>query len=172
MAQLERHPVLGQESITVIKKLNNVGVIIRHHHERYDGGGYPDGLKRESIPLESRIIAIVDSYDLKANARSYFQEASPQLAVNYLKKNSGSCFDPEIVNSFLDLIEAIKVTNSNEVALPLSKLRKDMKLSRDLLTKSKRLLIERDTILREIDLERINNFHKMDPIVDKVYVYK
>lgn len=172
LAQLERHPVLGQESITVIKKLDQVGVIIRHHHERYDGEGYPDGLKRDGIPLEARILAVTDSYDLKANARSYFQEASNQLAVNYLKKNRGSYFDPEIVNAFLDLLEVITVTNSNEVALPLSNLKKDMKLSRDLLTKSKRLLMEREFILREIDLERIHNFHKMDPIVDKIYVYK
>lgn len=172
LAQLERHPVLGQESITVIKKLNHVGVIIRHHHERYDGRGYPDGLKRDEIPLAARILAVVDSYDLKANARSYFQEASPQLAVNCLKKNRGSYFDPEIVNAFLDLLEIITATGSHEVAVPLSSLKKGMKLSRDLLTKSGRLLMESESVLREIDLERIHNFHKMDPIVDNVYVHK
>ena len=170
--QLERHPVLGQESLRPIEKLQKVGVIIRHHHEHYDGTGYPDGLKKDKIPLESRIISVVDSYDLKANARGYFQEASPQLATKELMQNRGTNLDPEIVNAFFDLLRKIKVSFADEVTLPLSKLEEGMKLSRDLFTRSRVLLMERNSVVRAKDLERIHNFHGTDPIIDKIYVYK
>jgi len=172
LVQLQRHPILGQESLMAIDKLQNVGIIIRHHHEHYDGTGYPDGLKKEKIPLESRIIAVVDSYDLKANARSYFQEASPKIAISYLMEHRGSTFDPEIVNAFFDLLKKIKVSLVDEIDLPLSKLEEGMKLSRDLLTRRGTLLMEKDSLIQEKDLQRIKNFHATDPIIDKVYVYK
>ena len=170
--QLERHPVLGQESLRPIEKLQKVGVIIRHHHEHYDGTGYPDGLERGDIPVESRIIAVVDRYDLRANARSYFQEASPQLAAKELMQNRGTHFDPEIVNAFFDLLKGFKDSLADEIALHFSKLEKGMKLSRDLLTKSGVLIINKCSVIQEKDLERIHNFHATDPIIDKVYVYK
>jgi len=172
LLQLQRHPIIGQDSLKAIEKLQKIGVIIRHHHENYDGTGYPDGLKKEEIPLESRMIAVVDSYDLKANARSYFQETSPQLAAKELMQNRGTIFDPEIVNAFFDLLGKIKVSLVDEIALPLSELKVGMKLSRDLFTRSGILLMERDSLVEEKDLERIKNFHAKDPIIDKVHVYK
>ncbi len=170
--QLQRHPVLGQENLESIERLKNIGVIIRHHHENYDGTGYPDGLKREEIPVEARIIAVVDRYDLRANARNYFQEASPQLAAKELMQNKGTRFDPEIVNAFFSLQKGFKESLANEIALPFSELEKGMKLSRELSTKSGVLIIKKDSVIQEKDLERIHNFHATDPIIDKVYVHK
>ncbi len=122
--------------------------------------------------MEARIIAVVDRYDLKANARSYFQEASPQLAAKELMQNRGTCFDPEIVNAFFDFLKGFKDSLADEIALPFSELEKGMKLSRELSTKSGVLIIKKDSVIQEKDLERIHNFHATDPIIDKVYVYK
>ena len=138
----------------------------------FDGTGYPDGLKGEKIPLESRIIAVVDSYDLKANARGYFQNASPKLAANELLKHRGSRFDPELVNAFFDLLNKNKVSQTDEIALSLSELSEGMKISKDLFTKGGVLLLEKNTIIQEKDLVRIHNFHANDPIIDKIYVHK
>jgi response regulator RpfG family c-di-GMP phosphodiesterase len=171
IAQLERHPLVGQELLVAIEKLKNVGIIIRHHHECYDGTGYPDGLRGKEIPLGARIIAVVDSYDFKANARGYSQDASPQLALGELTKQRGSGLDPEIVNAFLDLCEGSKAPQDGERALSPSQLEKGMKLSRNLVTKSGQVLMKRDALIQEKDLERIKNPHDTDPIVGKIYVY-
>ena len=172
LLQLQRHPLLGQETLTPIDKLHTVGVIIRHHHERYDGTGYPDGLKGEKIPLESRILAVVDCYDLKANARGYFQKASPKLAADELLKHRGSSFDPQIVNAFFDLFKKTKVSQEDEIALSLSELEEGMKISKALFTRGGVLLLEKDSVIQEKDLVRIHNFHANDPIIDKIYVHK
>jgi response regulator RpfG family c-di-GMP phosphodiesterase len=168
--ELERHPVIGQEAFMAIKRLEHVGTIIRHHHERYDGRGYPDGLAGEEIPMGARMIAIVDSYDLKANPQGYFHEASPQAGITYLKNLAGFAFDPVAANAFLDLLEEIQGINLGEVGLPLSKLKEGMMLSRSLFTKRGKLLLGRGSVINGEELEKIRNFHAADPIVDRVYV--
>jgi hypothetical protein len=129
-------------------------------------------LKGEDIPLEARIIAVVDSYDLKANSRFYSQKASPKLAVHHLIEYRGSYFDPDIVNAFFNLLKKIKVPSADKVSLPISELKEGMQLSRDLSTKSGLLLLQKDTILQEKDLERIYTYHAVDPVIDEIFVYK
>ncbi len=74
--------------------------MIRHHHERFDGGGYPDGLAGENIPLEARIITIVDAFDAMTSSRPYRQAMSRGEAFAELEKGKGKQFDPQIVEVF------------------------------------------------------------------------
>ncbi len=101
---VKEHPVLAYTVINTSDKLKKLAPIIRHHHERYDGKGYPDGLKGEEIPLESRIMAVVDSWEAMTTERTYKKALTFEEALEELRKNSGTQFDPEVVKAFFKLL--------------------------------------------------------------------
>ncbi|HEY55566.1 MAG TPA: diguanylate cyclase [Dehalococcoidia bacterium] len=100
------HPQLGVEILRHIIDLVNCLPAILHHHEHYNGKGYPSGLKGDSIPIEGRILAIADAYDAMTSPRPYREQLSAQDALDELKRCAGTQFDPELVEIFLELIEA------------------------------------------------------------------
>lgn len=100
------HPKLGVEILRHIIDLVNCLPAILHHHERYDGKGYPSGLKGDNIPLEGRILAVADAYDAMTSPRPYREQLSSQQALNELKRCAGTQFDPELVDVFCKLIES------------------------------------------------------------------
>jgi putative two-component system response regulator len=81
-----------------------VAPIIRGHHERWDGAGYPDGLKDEAIPIGARIIAIVDAYDAMTTDRPYRRALSIEEATNRLRQGQGTQFDPQLLEIFLSMM--------------------------------------------------------------------
>ena len=99
------HPKVGVEIIRRVIDLVNCLPGILHHHERYDGKGYPSGLKGETIPLEARILAVADAYDAITSPRPYHEQLSPQHALTELKRCAGTQFDAEIVDAFCKIIE-------------------------------------------------------------------
>jgi len=101
-AVMKQHCNIGERIIEPIEKLKNVRRIIKHHQEKYDGSGYPDGLKGENIPLESRIIAVVDAYHAMVSDRPYRKALPKNAAVRELKKNINTQFDPLVVRAFLN----------------------------------------------------------------------
>jgi putative nucleotidyltransferase with HDIG domain len=103
LKEIRSHPVKGAEIIEHIESMSNIALWIRHHHERYDGTGYPDGLNGEDIPLHSRILAVADAYDALTSNRSYNPRYPYYIPLAKLRMDSGSHFDPEIVDVFLDL---------------------------------------------------------------------
>lgn len=102
---LKSHTEKGYEIANSNNELKAIADEIRHHHERWDGKGYPDGLSCESIPLLSRVIAVVDAYDAMTNDRSYRTAKSPLSAIEELKRCAGSQFDPFIVSEFLQMLK-------------------------------------------------------------------
>ncbi|MDI6813149.1 MAG: HD-GYP domain-containing protein [Desulfitobacteriaceae bacterium] len=104
-AAIREHPVIGENIIKKINFLFDISTVVRHHHERYDGLGYPDGLIGGEIPLEARIIAIADTYDAMTSDRSYRKGKTPREAVQELRRVAGTQLDPELVNVFLKILE-------------------------------------------------------------------
>jgi putative nucleotidyltransferase with HDIG domain len=94
---VERHSEIGACMIELIWCLRRAAPVIRHHHERYDGSGYPDGLEAQQIPLPARIVAAVDAYDAMVRSRPYREGCSPTEAVGELMSKAGSQFDAEVV---------------------------------------------------------------------------
>ncbi len=112
MDQMKLHPVIGGE---IVKDLYgfNIAPIIKHHHERYDGRGYPEGLAGENIPLGARIIAVADTFDAMTSDRPYRKSLSKDIAVNELIIFKGKQFDPFIVDAFLKNPEKIEKLHNN-----------------------------------------------------------
>jgi diguanylate cyclase (GGDEF)-like protein/PAS domain S-box-containing protein/putative nucleotidyltransferase with HDIG domain len=106
---LQKHPVVGVSIVKDIKFMEKEIPIILHHHERFDGKGYPNGLMGREIPLGARIIAAADAYDAMTSGRGYKGKLSPLEAQEELKKGSGSQFSPEIVGFFISVLEGGKV---------------------------------------------------------------
>lgn len=102
---IQKHPEIGYRIAKSSPELTSIAEFILYHHERFDGNGYPSGLKKEEIPLLSRIIAVVDAYDAMTQDRLYRSAMSEEEAIEEIKNNSGSQFDPTIVEIFLKLLE-------------------------------------------------------------------
>ncbi len=107
---MKQHTEIGARIIEPIEKLKKVGKIIRHHQEKYDGTGYPDGLKGEDIPLEARIVSVVDAYHAMISDRPYRKALPEEIALNELKSNKGTQFDPIVVEAFIKAYEKGKIT--------------------------------------------------------------
>jgi HD-GYP domain-containing protein (c-di-GMP phosphodiesterase class II) len=86
--------------------LAEVARAIRHHHERFDGSGYPDGLRAEAIPLFSRIILVAETYDAMTHHRPYRRALPPEEALRRMQESAGSQLDPELVKHFLAIVGA------------------------------------------------------------------
>ncbi len=102
---MRRHPQLAAEMLSEIEFLKPALVIPLYHHERWDGTGYPFGLKGEQIPLAARIFAVVDVWDALTNDRPYHRAISREEALAYIRSQAGTHFDPQVVEVFLELIE-------------------------------------------------------------------
>ena len=104
MDVIRKHPLNGAKILDSIEPIKDTREIIKHHHECYDGSGYPDGLKGETIPLGARIIAVADAFGAMTTTRPYRKALSIDEAVKELNKFSGIQFDPHIVDIFISLL--------------------------------------------------------------------
>ena len=102
--QFKRHPEMGEHIVRSLTFLKEVSVLIRHHHERYDGKGYPDGLSQDKIELGARILAVADSFDAMVSDRLYRKALPLATAIGELEKNKGAQFDPAIADCFISII--------------------------------------------------------------------
>jgi putative nucleotidyltransferase with HDIG domain len=101
LAIMRRHPEVGASILEDIRTWEEVRLIVRHHHERFDGRGYPSGLKGIGIPLGARIVGVVDAYDVMRSGRPYAPPKPPEAIVDELARERGRQFDPDIVDAFL-----------------------------------------------------------------------
>ena len=114
---VQDHPAIGEKICKPLRSANLLLTVIRHHQERYDGGGYPDQLTRDEIPIEARVIAVADAYDAMTSPRPYRPPMSQRQVVGILHREAGRQWDPEVVKMFLELLEEERETSrySNEM---------------------------------------------------------
>jgi putative nucleotidyltransferase with HDIG domain len=101
---MQRHPIIGAQIVAPFEFFTAGAVIIRHHHERVDGSGYPDGLTGNAIPLGARIVAVADVFDALTSDRPYRPAMSPDDALAHLMAQAGRGLDEEIVGAFIGLV--------------------------------------------------------------------
>ncbi len=106
---MAQHVEWGAELLRHLPSCGGIARIVRHHHERYDGGGYPEGLTGEEIPLASRVIAVCDAYGAMITDRPYRRALAPADALDELRRGAGSQFDPDAVAAVLNIAGPVEV---------------------------------------------------------------
>ena len=102
---IKQHPDIGANLIQPIKQLANISPIIKHSHERFDGTGYPDGLKGDDIPMGARIVAVVDAFSAMMDKRAYKDANTLEETIDELRRCSGTQFDPQVLTAFMQVLE-------------------------------------------------------------------
>jgi putative nucleotidyltransferase with HDIG domain len=117
-ARIKEHAVIGSNIVKEVEQLGDAYLSVRHHHERFDGAGYPDGLKGDEIPLGARIIAVADTFDAMTSERIYRKGLSSDNAIAELQRVMGRQLDPSVVKAFLAEIEGqVEIQYSSKLAV-------------------------------------------------------
>lgn len=107
---MKTHPIIGAQILRGISFLGPIVPYVRHHHERFDGSGYPDRLAGEAIPIGGRLIAVADTFDAMTSTRPYRQALTPDVALGELRTASGSQLDPAVVEAFVQAYQHREIT--------------------------------------------------------------
>jgi response regulator RpfG family c-di-GMP phosphodiesterase len=161
-ALIEHHPILGQELAAFVHHLEGVGTLIRGHHERFDGLGYPDKLSGDRIPWLARLLAVAVSF-----AESHFEQ---EEAIQGIRLASGTAFDPEAVRVFVRAIPKAAIPRKEREVL-LSELAPGMILAKGIYTPSGLLLIPEGQQLSETYIDKLLNHNRINPINQSLVVY-
>jgi len=113
---MKEHPVIGERILRAIPGLGGVARIVRHEHERWDGGGYPDGIAGDQIPIGSRIILTCDAYHAMTSDRPYRKAMSHEDALRELRKNAGTQFDPQVVEALMGCLYGDRTLSAHDAA--------------------------------------------------------
>lgn len=169
---MRKHALIGQAILHGIDGLRQIGEIIRHHHEHYDGTGYPDGREGNNIPLGARLVAVANAYDRAIHTRDDESQRTPAQMVEEMRRDAGRRFDPEVVQHFVEYVKYLnRPKPGRELKVIPSLLQPGLVLSRDLETTKGLLLMAADTPLEEAHIDRIQNFHALEAI-GPIYVYQ
>jgi response regulator RpfG family c-di-GMP phosphodiesterase len=160
-ALIEQHPILGQELSAFGSGMAPVGIVIRAHHERFDGTGYPDQLAGEQIPWLARLLAVVVAFTSSKLTRSD--------AVEEIKLAAGKAFDSEAVRAFLRVLSTAPLPRKEKQVL-LSELRPGMILAQGIYTPGGLLLVPEGQQLNTTYIEKLLNHHRIQPITQSLVV--
>lgn len=156
----EQHPVRAQHVLIAMEALNNAGVIIRGHHERFDGKGYPDKLFGDRIPIGSRILAVANDFDSLVIGMLLDTPLSKAEAREYLEENKSTRYDPEIVELYQQILDEVpdNAPIGGEIRLLTKDLKPGMVLSKDLLNSDGMLLLTKEHTLSTSIIKKIISF--------------
>ncbi len=172
--EYSKHSVRGQAAVEGIDQLRAAGKLIRHHHERFDGLGFPDGLKKNDIPLGARLIAIADFFDKEMRRHQHGRAAVDKVCVA-IEAESGRSFDPRLVPKVLKAAKKFyqenqPVSESSELELNPNDLALDMVVSRDVLSGTGVLLLGKGTVLTSKNIATLKRYYQVDPANHGVFV--
>lgn len=165
-----KHPVKGEQSVMALEELRGAAKIVRSHHERFDGQGYPDGLMGLGIPIGARILCVANDYDGlqigSLSVRRYTQEDAKKL----IAEGKGKRYDPQVIEAFLEIVGKVEVRDTGEIELGVADLKPGMILSRDLVTRDGVLLLAADYILDANLVRQIRDYAASENIVMRIHV--
>ncbi|MDP2751885.1 MAG: response regulator [Rhodocyclaceae bacterium] len=153
-----RHPAIGQAALMGLEQLHGAAKLIRFHHERWDGMGYPDGLSELIIPMGARILAVANDYDSAQLGILLGKQLSPSAALAYIADGSGKRYDPEVAKAFVSIMHEQIGIFREEVTVRSSQLKAGRVLSRDLISHDGVMLLSHDHVLTDSIIEQIHYF--------------
>ncbi|WP_424191554.1 HD domain-containing phosphohydrolase [Ampullimonas aquatilis] len=158
------HPAKGQQVLMAMEQLQVAAQIIRSHHERHDGEGFPDGLAGAAIPIGARIVAVANDFDALQIGTLQAKKLSREESIALIKKNAGKRYDPDVVEAFCSVVVSeVKVTQSeHEREVASNDLKPGMKLARDIVARDGLLLLAADHVLDARVIEQIKYYERTD----------
>ena len=159
-SQWIKHPVKGQAVLLAIVMLRGTALLIRHHHERFDGNGFPDGLKGDDIPLGARILAVANDYDGLLTGALFTRKYLPEDARAYIAAYGGKRYDAEVVKQFLEHLAPQRSGPVSETACLLDDLKPGMVLARDLMHPDGYLLLAKGYKLDQSLIKLLREFYQ------------
>ncbi|NTV11033.1 MAG: HD domain-containing protein, partial [Zoogloea sp.] len=153
---LRRHPLAGQNALMALDALGNAARLVRGHHERWDGEGYPDALREDAIPTGARILSVANDYDAMQIGSLSPRRLKPDEARDMIRQGRGKRYDPQVVDAFLYVLD--HEASVGETALPPAQLKPGMVLARDLLSREGVLLLAADFVLDAGVIRQIRDF--------------
>ena len=189
-----QHPEMGEMLVKSLGLGREVSVLIKHHHERWDGSGYPAGLSKSNIPLGARVIGIVDMYDKitygvgldnkpyirdyqKSSSYSITDYSSPSApglakhaALHFIGKKGFSWYDHNIVQSFLEIMNSKGIASFAEGALTIENVKPGMRLARPIIAKNGQPLLPHGTVLESEYLDKLKSYYENNQVDSIVYV--
>lgn len=153
-----KHPVKGEQSLMALEELRSAAKLLRAHHERFDGQGFPDGLAALAIPLGARILAVANDYDELQLGVMSPRRFSAEEARKLLAEGRGKRYDPQVLDAFLEVAGGVVEKAAKEIGLPVAELKAGMVLSKDLLTRDGVLLLAVDYMLDEKLIRQIREY--------------
>jgi response regulator RpfG family c-di-GMP phosphodiesterase len=156
LGHYRKHVVAGEAALMPLDDLKEVSKIIRAHHERFDGQGFPDGLEGLAVPFGARILSIVNDYDGLQIGTLADKRMTPEEAKAMLVQSRGKRYDPQVVDAFVELLGGLAHEVVKERLVPYMDLKVGMVLSRDLVSREGVLLLSSDFVL---DLPLIKQIH-------------
>ncbi len=145
--ELMRHPERGQQALLQIEQLRDAALLIRHHHENFDGSGYPDHLAGLAIPMGARILSAANEYDGLINGTMLQQPMKPKDALAYLVENRGKRYDPAVIDCYMELLSEQLKNVIDELPVRPGSLRPGMVLSRDLMHRDGYMLLAKGYVI-------------------------
>ncbi len=173
-SEVVKHPVKGEMALLAIDQLRQPAKILRHHHERFDGLGYPDNLTGLMIPIGARILAVANEFDAVQNGTVLSKRLNKNEALQYIQDGRGNRYDPAVVDAFLGKVikPAKHIPDIHEISLLSIQLQTGMVLSRNLNGSDGNLLLSKDYRLSENIIQQIKGFEKTENTTFTIWVYK
>jgi len=173
LTKVTQCPVRGEMALMPLEALQSAAKLIRSHCEQYNGGGYPDRIFGQDIPLGARILRVVDDYDTLLMGSEYVSPMEVEDAASKMQEGKGKSYDPAVLEAFLVQFapDAVAIEQVPELALHSRQLEPGMMLSRDLMAKSGEMLLASDHKLTELIINHIRSYERMDHHPLTIYVY-
>lgn len=174
--EVVKHPIKGQTILMALEQLQGAAKLIRHHHERFDGKGYPDGLGGLDIPMGARILAVVNDYDAFQNGSLVSKPMHAKKAMQYILETRGSRYDPLVVDAFAELLGETEYGRTNrqervmDQPMQSAQLKPGMVMARDLATQEGMLLLSRGNILSAGMIAQLINYEESEKKALTIYV--
>jgi response regulator RpfG family c-di-GMP phosphodiesterase len=165
-----KHPLKGEQALMALEDLRGAAKLIRSHHERFDGQGYPDALTGLGIPLGARILALANDFDGLQIGIVAPRRQSPEDAKKLIAEGRGKRYDPQVVDAFLGVLGGVEPERTAEVSISVADLKPGMALSRDLMTRDGVLLLAADYMLDANLIRQIRDYAASDGGTMNVFI--
>lgn len=171
-AEVIKHPATGQAALMALENMKEAARLIRSHHERFDGLGFPDGLAGMAIPRGARILAVANDYDALQSGSLMSKQMTQGEAREFLLEGRGKRYDPKVVDVFIEMLGGVdaRADTVSEIKIASSVLRRGMVLARDLVSPQGLLLLSKDYLLDDLLIEQIRSFEETEGKPLAIYI--